>query len=315
MSISVLSQALINIQNRIIPVNMIDYPSFINADILTKLYEAMAKNDYVPTYLELSSHEILYHNGQDYFIKKYYIPFDVHPSNVRLSNDFLFTRANTSDYYSLKDIAKANLHLEVLRANNFVVYATRSMTNEGWGLFSTLFLTTTQSHSKPIDLKVAYLDEGGSVSDIQKYFGYELPLGYGGYKFIKDSPKNYNGTFGAPVECAFPKAVNFNGLIIRPSESLETDEILPYYNKTIYYANPAYGYYDNYYDVSDFRGVVDPLTNKYLIEGTLFACGFEVVWLDDNEFWITRRYKMIYQDYRQVAVTRCCLAECFGITE
>lgn len=324
-----------NINNKIIPVHLpYEHQSFLTPEIIQGVIDAISFND---NYKLFHSFRI---NPQGYFegvlmnCTIYYHPFDIEPeietTSQKLSSDFVFTLDNTSLYYyrpatietQLRDIEDLNRTHRFFHSLGLEPYA---MTNrDGINKFSGLFYTKKDYYPSvnasswdksnyPIKPKIHYFNDDADEDSFRQAFGFPPhPGGGGNMLFSVGSPKDLDDVLHSTIRMF--RARSEMGFTIKTPSS---GEVLPYYNKSLYYCNPHYGYYDNYYNVKPFMGggVGDDL--KPYINGTLYANGFNVVWFTDTEFWITLKYIAVYTDKRaiqQYDPTLCCLAQCFGIT-
>lgn len=335
-------EALENINNRIVPVNLPQYESFLTSEVVRGIIEAMGYNDNYKIIDGFTITPLEYFEGVQMSASITYYPFDVplevEKTSIQLPIDFVFTLDNTEIYYyssvtmerKLLDIEKLNRSHRYFYSLGFAPFAQKNIDgiNKFNGLFYTkhdYFPSATSSdwgkQNYPINAKIKILDNGFNDTELRKAFGFpprekynaDGSINYGSYLFSLGSPKNLDDVIHSTIKMFY--AMQTNGLIITPPS---TGEMLPYYNKTIYYCNPLYGYYDNYYNVVPFvGGGVIPNTTISAINGTAHACGFKVVWFTDTEFWITLKYKLVYRDRRPIEYdpTLCCLAQCFGITQ
>lgn len=325
------------INNRLIPVHLPhEYESFLTPAVVNGIIEAMNYNDDYKLIDGFDITPLEYFEGVQMDSKITYYPFNV-PSEeeavaVQLPLNFVFTLDNTDIYYygsvtmsrKLLDIEKLNRSHRYFHSLGFDPYAMKN--RDGINKFNGLFYTkhdyfpsaTSSNWAKsnyPINPKVAIIDDNPNDKNLRAHFGFPpRPAdAIGGELFKIGSLINLDNVIHSTIR--FFRAVSHDGLVIKPGSD---GVILPYYNKTLYYANPHYGYYDNYYEVKTFYGgSYDSVTNQPLITGTAYACGFKVVWFTETEFWITLKYKLVYRDNRPIVYdpSLCCLAQCFGITE
>lgn len=332
---TLMMQVIENLNNRLIPVNLPhEYESFLTPEVVNGIIEAMNSNDNFKIFQSYDIYPLGYYEGCEIADCIHYVPFGFSPADepyqVQLPFDFLFTLDNTQIYYygsvtmsrKLLDIEKLNRAHRYFHFLGFEPYM--YIRNDGLGKYSGMFYTkkdyfptaTSSNYAKsnyPINAKVALVDGNPNDSNLRELFGFPpRPKDSSSQLFKIGSPINYGNQPYFSIK--FFRAVSTDGLIIKPGAD---GVILPYYNKTLYYANPLYGYYDNYYDVKPFEGGGRDSEMQPLIIGTAYACGFKVVWFTDTEFWITPKYKLVYQDKRPIVLnpTLCCLAQCFGITQ
>ena len=318
---TLMMQVIENLNNRIIPLEL-PPTGFLTSEICSGVIQAMNNNQTAPLYHSVQFYHIDDFEGKYTEADIFYYPFDIPQFREfnQLSYDFVFTLENSSlgfyDNYplstKLKKIEDKNRVHRMLHSLGYEPYSVKN----SLGLYET-FATKKDNPINPINIKQSNIDEYPDKVNLHKYFGLPYPENdpyFMSWGFVTSSHKNYDDVLYAPLQINMFRALQRQGLIIKPSEG---EEPLPYHNKTLYYANPNYGYYDNYYDVFDFSGGGYDSNGNSLINGTAYACGFKVVWFTDTEFWITLKYKLVYTDKRpiqQYDPTLCCLAQCFGIT-
>ena len=315
-----------NLNNRIIPVNLpYEYESFLTSEVVNGIIEAMNYNLNYKPYHSYQFNHIQEFEGKYTEASIFYYPFEFpeYRESHQLPYDFLFTLENSSlGFYEnyplstkLKKIEDKN---RVHRLLHILGYEPYSFKNS-LGLYET-FATKKDHPTNPINAKTCYIDDSPNDTNLREAFGFaprkpwssEPGVVNEGAKFTIGSSINLDDVIHSTIR--FFRAVSFDGLIIKPG----ADGIVePYHNKTLYYANPHYGYYDDFYRATTFWGGGYDSNGNSLINGTAYACGFKVVWFTDTEFWIILKYKLVYTDKRpiqQYDPTLCCLAQCFGIT-
>lgn len=136
--------------------------------------------------------------------------------------------------------------------------------------------------------------------DVQNHVGHTLIV-----RYTNDSVSTpYLETMGHK----YFKVHNNTALTIK---SLDPDPE-PFYNVPLYVAYPQSGY-DDYYFHRSFIGYSEK-TGK--IKVNLFYVGFEVLKLDYDAVWYRPHYLcFMTQEKGFFDSNKCCLAECFGITE
>lgn len=331
-----------SLNNRIIPVNLpYEYESFLTSEVVNGIIEAMNYNDSYKCFHFYTIRPSQYFEGVQMSASITYYPFDIEPeveaSSVQLPLSFEFTLDNTyldswdfaTNEKKLNDLILLNRAHRYFHSLGFEPYAKKRRNIEAkfMGMFYTKHDYTPPSTASefirsqyPINAKMKLLDDAINDTTLRVAFGFPPRKPYSsepgvvneGAKFAIGSPLNFDNVIHSTIKIFL--AMSSDGLILKPSEG---GEILPYHYKTLYYANPHYGYYDNFYNVVPFWGGGYDSKNNDLINGTAYACGFKVVWFTDTEFWITLKYKLVYQDKRplpQYDPTLCCLAQCFGIT-
>lgn len=331
-------EILQNINNGIVPIDIpFEHQSFLTPENINAIINAINHNKGYRTVKAYDITPLEYFEGVQMFDSITYYPFGVEPevekSSIQLPYDYEFTLENTSLYYygsvtmskKIKDIQDVNERHKYFHSLGFEPFARKNMDGSftydgGFYTKKDYYPSSTSSEwakeHYPINAKAIEIDGYPNDTNLRKAFGF-APRDdslIGGTIFANKSSQNLDNVLHSSIMMF--RAFNNDGLII---ETGADGVVLPYHNKVLYYCNPHYGFYDNYYDVKDFKGGgSDPITYREYITGTAYACGFDVVWFTDSEFWITLKYKLVYQDRRpekKYDDSLCCIAQCFGITK
>lgn len=312
---TIMMQVIENLNNRIVP-PFIPPDSFMTPEIVNGVISAMNSNDNSKCYLFFSHSQ--YYPEIDKGLYIYYFPFDLPSHFERVSHDFVFDSTNTFIYLGKqRDYERFGDSYRLAYDKGFEPYVGKN----SMGLYETI-ATKKDNPLNPLNIKSFVMNGYPSKISLHKAFGFKMPddgsLDYNNpfynWKFTTGSHINYNSVSYAPLQIKMFKAMQTTGLILKPAEGQET---LPYHNIPLYYCDPHYGYYDNYYDVFPFSGGGFDDKMNPLINGFCLACDFQVKWFTETEFWISLKYKIVYSDKRPKVYdpTLCCLAQCFGITE
>lgn len=309
---TLMMQVLVNLENRIVPLNKPPSCDFLTPEILSDLFEASSYNENVKCYYFVNyvcSNPVLTSGAVDV----YYYPFDFptyfikYTLDMKIELDEIFVWGGS--------INEKRLFLEELKRATLFGLEPYIVKQED-GLYSTVIATRKDNPFEPLNIKSFVMEDYPTSTTLHKAFGYEMPppdTVFYNWKFSTGSSINYDNVARAPIEIMNFRAQQPMGLILKPSLGQEP---LPYHYVPIYYANPLYGYYSDYYNIYPFEGGGFDDKGNRLIKGHCLAVGFRVVWIDGGDLWITPKYKIIYSDKRPEQLNKkCCLAECFGIKE
>lgn len=315
---TLMMQVIENLNNRIRPIRVPQTDGFLTPEVISELLEAITYNHNAKCYYHVSYVcTSPYRSGA---LSIFYFPYDMPTEYFKHTKDMIILPHEVSTFINSEYPNNPQLYYEFINeleiAHDLGLEPYIHKLEDG--LYSTAISTRKDHPFEPLNIKSFELPDVANSVSLHEAFGYEMPppnsIG-SPWKFTTGSLANYNGSH-APLEIRMFRARQSMGLIIKPGKGQEP---LPYHNKSLYYANPHYGYYDNYYDVSPFQSTERDKNGKPLIKGHTLASGFTVVWFDDSNFWITPKYKVIYSDRRdsfsQELNNKCCLMECFGITE
>lgn len=314
---TLMMEVLVNLNNKIVPPRMPSTGDFMTPEVIRDLLDAMTYNENAKCYYSLS-YVCSFPNSTSGAVSVYYFPFDMPSEYIKYTKDMIILPHEVSTFisgeYQNNPIEYLNFIEDLKLAHDLglepYIYKLED------GLYSTVIATRKDNPYNPLNIKSFILEDYPSPVTLHKAFGYEMPppdAVFYPWKFSTGSHINYDNVSYAPIEIKMFKARQTMGLILKPATGQEP---LPYHNVPLYYANPLYGYYEDFYDVFTFQGGGWDDNGKPLVKGHALAIGFKLVWFENKEFWITPKYKIVYSDRRPEQLTKkCCLMECFGITE